>query len=124
MNEDILKGNWKQFKGKAKKNWGKLTDDDLDVVEAAVSVDIRNFEHASNRIKENEMIVLDLTKKYGSVIRYSSNKLLTNPDFMLKAIKVYSVSIKYISHELKENNDFIDEVIKIDKWNKEYLKGC
>ena len=43
---------------------------------------------------------------------------------MLKAIKVYSVSIKYISHELKENNDFIDEVIKIDKWNKEYLKGC
>ena len=98
--------------------------DDLDVVEAAVSVDIRNFEHASNRIKENEMIVLDLTKKYGSVIRYSSNKLLTNPDFMLKAIKVYSVSIKYISHELKENNDFIDEVIKIDKWNKEYLKGC
>ncbi|MGO1468671.1 MAG: CsbD family protein [Tissierella sp.] len=33
MNKDIFKGNWKQFKGKARKNWGKLTDDDLDVVE-------------------------------------------------------------------------------------------
>ena len=33
MNRDTLAGNWKQFKGKAKERWGKLTDDDLDVVE-------------------------------------------------------------------------------------------
>ncbi|ART79422.1 CsbD family protein [Oceanisphaera avium] len=33
MNEDIAKGNWKQFKGKAKEQWGKLTDDDLDVID-------------------------------------------------------------------------------------------
>lgn len=33
MNEDTLKGNWKQFKGKVQEQWGKLTDDDLDVVE-------------------------------------------------------------------------------------------
>ncbi|MDO5625231.1 MAG: CsbD family protein [Pseudomonadota bacterium] len=32
MNEDIIKGNWKQFKGKVKEQWGKLTDDDLDVI--------------------------------------------------------------------------------------------
>ncbi len=33
MNKDILKGNWKQFKGEAKKKWGKLTNDDLDQLE-------------------------------------------------------------------------------------------
>lgn len=33
MNRDTLSGNWKQVKGKAKERWGKLTDDDLDVVE-------------------------------------------------------------------------------------------
>ena len=33
MNEDQLKGNWLQFKGKVKEKWGKLTDDDLDVIE-------------------------------------------------------------------------------------------
>jgi uncharacterized protein YjbJ (UPF0337 family) len=33
MNEDQIKGNWKQFKGKVKEKWGKLTDDDLDVIE-------------------------------------------------------------------------------------------
>ena len=32
MNEDTIKGNWKQFKGKIKEQWGKLTDDDLDVI--------------------------------------------------------------------------------------------
>jgi uncharacterized protein YjbJ (UPF0337 family) len=31
MNNDILAGNWKQFKGKIQEQWGKLTDDDLDV---------------------------------------------------------------------------------------------
>ncbi len=29
MNEDIISGNWKQFAGKVKQKWGKLTDDDL-----------------------------------------------------------------------------------------------
>jgi uncharacterized protein YjbJ (UPF0337 family) len=32
MNSDRIEGNWKQFKGKVKEQWGKLTDDDLDVI--------------------------------------------------------------------------------------------
>lgn len=33
MNWDVIKGNWKKFKGELKVKWGKLTDDDLDVIE-------------------------------------------------------------------------------------------
>jgi uncharacterized protein YjbJ (UPF0337 family) len=33
MNWDRIKGNWKQFKGQARQQWGKLTDDELDMVE-------------------------------------------------------------------------------------------
>ena len=33
MNNDRIEGNWKQFKGKMKEQWGKLTDDDFDVIE-------------------------------------------------------------------------------------------
>ena len=29
MNWDQITGNWKQFKGKVKEKWGKLTDDDM-----------------------------------------------------------------------------------------------
>jgi uncharacterized protein YjbJ (UPF0337 family) len=32
MNWDIIEGNWKQYKGKVKAQWGKLTDDHLDVI--------------------------------------------------------------------------------------------
>jgi len=33
MNEDTLKGQWTQLKGKAREQWGKLTNDDLDQVQ-------------------------------------------------------------------------------------------
>ncbi|ATZ13214.1 CsbD family protein [Erwinia amylovora] len=33
MNKHEAGGNWKQFKGKVKEQWGKLTEDDLTVVE-------------------------------------------------------------------------------------------
>ncbi|WP_375155608.1 CsbD family protein [Shigella flexneri] len=29
MNKDEAGGNWKQFKGKVKEQWGKLTDDEV-----------------------------------------------------------------------------------------------
>jgi len=33
MNEDVLKGKWKQFRGDIKKAWGRLTDDELDQID-------------------------------------------------------------------------------------------
>lgn len=33
MNKDQFEGNWKQLKGKVKQQWGKLTDDQIDVIE-------------------------------------------------------------------------------------------
>jgi uncharacterized protein YjbJ (UPF0337 family) len=32
MNWDQIEGNWKQYKSKVQAKWGKLTDDDLDVL--------------------------------------------------------------------------------------------
>lgn len=33
MDNNVLKGKWKQLKGEAKKQWGELTDDDLDIID-------------------------------------------------------------------------------------------
>ena len=33
MNWDQIKGKWTVVRGKVKERWGKLTDDDLDVIE-------------------------------------------------------------------------------------------
>jgi uncharacterized protein YjbJ (UPF0337 family) len=32
MNWDRVEGNWKQIKGKVHQQWGKLTNDDLEVI--------------------------------------------------------------------------------------------
>ena len=35
MKTDTLIGKWKQMKGRAKQQWGELTDDDLDRIEGS-----------------------------------------------------------------------------------------
>ncbi len=32
MNWDTIKGNWNQLKGKAREEWGKFSDDDLEMI--------------------------------------------------------------------------------------------
>ncbi len=45
MNRDTLKGQWKQLQGEAKRQWGKLTDDELTEVEG-------NFDKLSGKLQE------------------------------------------------------------------------
>lgn len=56
MNSDTIKGNWTQFKGKVKEQWGKLTDDDLDVING-------QREQLVGRIQEREGIARDVAEK-------------------------------------------------------------
>ncbi len=35
MNKDILEGKWKQIRGEVQKQWGKLTDDEVDRIEGS-----------------------------------------------------------------------------------------
>ena len=45
VNKDQFQGNWKQFKGDVKKQWGKLTDDDLLIIEG-------NYDKFEGRVQE------------------------------------------------------------------------
>ncbi len=38
MNKDILQGQWTQLKGRIRKQWGKLTDDDVGQVQGDAEV--------------------------------------------------------------------------------------
>ena len=56
MNEDRIKGQWKQLAGKLKAKWGKLTDDDLRVAEG-------NSEYLAGRIQERYGVAKDEAEK-------------------------------------------------------------
>ena len=38
MNTDTLKGRWLQLRGNVKRQWGKLTDDELDEIDGDLDV--------------------------------------------------------------------------------------
>ena len=56
MNWDRIEGNWKQFKGAAKEQWGNLTDDDLSVVEG-------KRDQLAGRIQERYGIAKDAAER-------------------------------------------------------------
>ena len=56
MNEDRIKGQWKQIKGQVKAQWGKLTDDDLSVAEG-------NAQYLVGKVQERHGISKDEAEK-------------------------------------------------------------
>jgi uncharacterized protein YjbJ (UPF0337 family) len=68
MNWDRVEGNWKQVKGKVKENWGKLTDDDVDVIEG-----------------RRDQLIGKLQEKYG-IAREEAERQVA--DFLVRVDKV------------------------------------
>lgn len=56
MNNDKIKGQWKQLAGKLKAKWGKLTDDDVQVAEG-------NSEYLAGKIQERYGVAKDEAKR-------------------------------------------------------------
>ena len=64
MNWDRIEGQWKQFKGQAQQQWGKLTDDDLDVIDG-------RREELAGRIQEVYGVSKDEAEKQIERFSYS-----------------------------------------------------
>jgi uncharacterized protein YjbJ (UPF0337 family) len=56
MDWNRVEGNWKQFKGRAKEKWGRLTDDDLDVIKG-------RQDQLEGKIQERYGLAKDQAKK-------------------------------------------------------------
>lgn len=52
MNEDTLKGQWTQLKGKLRQRWGKLTDDDLQQIQGSREVLVGKLQEHYGRSRE------------------------------------------------------------------------
>jgi uncharacterized protein YjbJ (UPF0337 family) len=53
MNTDQMNGKWKQMKGAAKQQWGKLTDDDLQVIDGKRDVLVGKLQERYGIAKED-----------------------------------------------------------------------
>ncbi len=70
MNNDILARNWKQFKGNMLEKWGKLSDDDLDVVAGRRDQIVGKIQERYGLAKdEAERQVTDFEHRYKAIAR-------------------------------------------------------
>lgn len=53
MTREEMKGKWNQMKGSIKKQWGKLTDDDIDRIEGERDVLVGKIQERYGKSKED-----------------------------------------------------------------------
>ena len=59
MNEDILKGRWNQLKGHLRKQWGRLTDDDIDQIQGQRDILLGKLQEYYGKDREQNERELD-----------------------------------------------------------------
>jgi uncharacterized protein YjbJ (UPF0337 family) len=59
MNTDTFKGKWMQMKGQLRKQWGKLTDDDLDQIQGDTEILTGKLQERYGRSKDEARKEID-----------------------------------------------------------------
>jgi uncharacterized protein YjbJ (UPF0337 family) len=59
MNQDILKGQWKQLQGRIRERWGRLTDDDVSQIKGSRDVLMGKIQEYYGRSREDAKRDLD-----------------------------------------------------------------
>jgi uncharacterized protein YjbJ (UPF0337 family) len=59
MNTDVLQGKWTQLKGQVRKQWGKLTDDDVDQIQGDAEILQGRIQERYGRTKEQAQQEVD-----------------------------------------------------------------
>jgi uncharacterized protein YjbJ (UPF0337 family) len=68
MNWDQVEGHWKEFKGKIREKWAKLTDDDLEVIAGKKDRLVGKLQshygkHKDDAEKELDSFIISMNKK-------------------------------------------------------------
>jgi uncharacterized protein YjbJ (UPF0337 family) len=80
MNSDQMAGKWKQMKGAAKQKWGKLTDDDLDVIAGQRDILVGKLQERYGIAREEAQKRADEWLKTAD----QSNRAATDPEYAKK----------------------------------------
>jgi uncharacterized protein YjbJ (UPF0337 family) len=80
MNSDQMAGKWKQMKGAAKQKWGKLTDDDLDVIAGQRDMLVGKLQERYGIAREEAQKRADEWLKTAD----QSNRAATDPEYAKK----------------------------------------
>ncbi len=119
MNWDQIEGKWTEFRGKVKEKWGKLTDDDLDVIGGHRDQLEGKLQQAYGRTKEQVKKEVDQAAV--------NNIQFIGIEVFFPAIPVYHRSEKQNSNNRRQKgypvtgNEKESEKPDLGLWGEEFL---
>lgn len=93
MYTDELYSNWEELKGKVKKQWNKLTDDDIDEIEGNVNKLVARLSSAYGKTKDEMQKEIDQffsQNKLGDKIKQVGDKLTEGAEKVKDNVQQYS----------------------------------
>ena len=76
MNADMIEGNWTELKGKVRETWGKLTDDDVELIAGKRDQLLGKIQQRYGRSKED---IVNEIAKFESTMRSEAQRDGTLP---------------------------------------------
>jgi len=86
--------------------------DDLDVVQVALSYDVRSIYYASERLKNNEELVFEIVQKSGRTLQYVGMEIRSNRRVVLAAVRQDGMAIQYAIDTLWNDEEIVAEAIE------------
>jgi uncharacterized protein YjbJ (UPF0337 family) len=81
MNWNVIEGNWKQVKGTVKQQWGRLTDDQLEMVSGKRDQLVGKIQECYGIARdEAERQVTNWEAQYGDILDKSTRRTRKNAD--------------------------------------------
>lgn len=100
MSTDKLYSNWEELKGKVKKQWNKLTDDDIDEIEGSMDKLVARLASAYGKSKDEIKKDVDQffnNSQVGETIKQMGQKVTENAEKVKENVQQYSSDVtKYM----------------------------
>jgi len=104
-------------------------NDDLEVVTSALSFDIRSIYYASERLKNNDELVMYVVRQEGRALQYVGNDARFNRQIVLAAVQQDGMAIQYAVPDLWDDEEIVAQAIQqnpevldwIDSVKNEYV---
>ena len=87
-------------------------NDDIDVIRAGTVFDVRNIRFASDRLRNNEELAIELVQRKWSVLQYLGYEARKNRNVVLTAIRQNGMAIQYAVDELWDDSEIVEEAIQ------------
>jgi len=109
-NEQVIKGNWNEIKGKVKSKWGEITDDDLKNFRGDVDQLVGTIQRKTGEARESiERFFADLTSNGAASISRASESVR---EYAQHAMEAVQDSTHHAADSVREGYGEVEDMVR------------